>query len=1200
MTKFKIPGSYYIPEGKYRLLSPQHWAMAQPKHLRGQERWHSSTHADKCVLHYGRSKLTVPISKVDNVATFYSAPGFKGISKYRKEALISNQMKTDGGEDELRCEVAVATSSKRRFWSLKSGLPMSKRQAMIEEKSSRKLKDNRIDFGGLESSDAYHHETQEEMKHASLSQELLNYHKRFGHIHFKRLYEMAKQGVIPRRLMHAEQPACAACLYARATKKGWRGKGRLNWQRTTRATSPGQCISVDQLNSPTPGLVAQMKGRLTKSRYTAATVYVDQYSGFGYIYLQKGTNAEETLEGKRAFELMCKQNGVQVRNYHADNGIFRGTEWMKDCEKLGQGLTFAGVNAHHTNGLAERRIRSLQDLTRSMLVDAHRKWRTTATASLWPYAMVMANDTLNQTPNLRDESKRSPQQTFSNTEVQINPKHWAPFGCPAYVLARELQNPKGIYNKWKKRSEVGIYLGRSPNYGRNVALVLNRETGHVSPQFHVSLDGTFKSIDGSLGQQWINKAGLDAKQSERGKVRPQKQKQKRQAKVGPLREGALKKRRLADRIELSESNSVEAALEANADASTNQEVEDQNDKLPSNEAIQTNQTEMMPSSMGSQAGADPTQPANLDVEADAQVAESTLLTEDSQLDGENVELFSFQAMFDECMTTYDNDDPLLVYKATSDPDTMYHHEAMKERDAKNFRDAMTKEWEDQFNNGNFTIMLRSQLPMGATVLPAVWQMKRKRDIRTGEIKKYKARLNLDGSRMVKGKHYELTYSPVVRWFSVRLLLALALANSWHTTQIDYVLAYPQAPIEREIYMEIPRGMRVKGGKREDYVLKLHRNIYGQKQAGRVWYKYLSSKLTNEVGFQKSKVDEGVFYRGWVMYVLYTDDSILAAPTKKEVDDAISDIQKAGLNITVEGDVNDFLGVNINKKKDGEMEMTQPHLIKQIRDDMGFDFKTKSKNLPACSSKILKRHQESEEFDKSFNYRSIVGKLNYLEKATRPDISYATHQCARFVENPKVEHAKAIRQIARYLVGTKDKGTSFKIDKTKGLEVFVDSDFAGSWDKNDSLNSDTARSRHGYFITYNGVPLLWKSQLQHEIALSTTEAEYTALSYSLREAIPIINLLQEMKNLKFNVSDEIAKIHCKVFEDNSGAIEIAKEDKYRPRTKHLNCRLHHFRTYVESGAISIHKIDTYHQPADLLTKPLNQEDFCRHRLTMMGW
>ena len=87
-----------------------------------------------------------------------------------------------------------------------------------------------------------------------------------------------------------------------------------------------------------------------------------------------------------------------------------------------------------------------------------------------------------------------------------------------------------------------------------------------------------------------------------------------------------------------------------------------------------------------------------------------------------------------------------------------------------------------------------------------------------------------------------------------LALALALVNSWHTTQIDYVLAYPQTSIEREIYLEIPRGMKVKGGKREDYVLNLHRYIYGQKQVGRVWYKYLSNNLTNEVGLQKSKVE----------------------------------------------------------------------------------------------------------------------------------------------------------------------------------------------------------------------------------------------------------------------------------------------------------------------------------------------------------
>jgi len=195
--------------------------------------------------------------------------------------------------------------------------------------------------------------------------------------------------------------------------------------------------------------------------------------------MQKGTTAEETLEGKKAFEMTCEKNGVKVSNYHADNGIFRANEWRRECARKGQGLTFSGVNAHHTNGLTERRITSLQDLARSMLIDVHRKWGMPATASLWPYAMLMANDTLNQTPNMSDECKRSPVQTFSSSEVQTNPKLWVPFGCPAYVLVGELQNQKRIYNKWEYRSKVGIYLGRLPNYGRNIALILNRDTGLV-------------------------------------------------------------------------------------------------------------------------------------------------------------------------------------------------------------------------------------------------------------------------------------------------------------------------------------------------------------------------------------------------------------------------------------------------------------------------------------------------------------------------------------------------------------------------------------------------------------------------------------------------------------------------------------------------------------------------------------------------
>ena len=140
------------------------------------------------------------------------------------------------------------------------------------------------------------------------------------------------------------------------------------------------------------------------------------------------------------------------------------------------------------------------------------------------------------------------------------------------------------------------------------------------------------------------------------------------------------------------------------------------------------------------------------------------------------------------------------------------------------------------------------------------------------------------------------------------------------------------------------------------------------------------------------------------------------------------------------------------------------------------------------------------------------------------------------------------------------------------------------------------------IQYDGCPIIWKSQLQTEIALSTTEAEYMGLSYALREAIPLMNILIEMTKYKVipHSTQSTAKLHCKVFEDNSGALEMATTPKFRPRTKHINVKWHHFRDYVERGQISIHPIDTTNQLADYLTKPVN-EDILKHlRKLTMGW
>jgi hypothetical protein len=171
--------------------------------------------------------------------------------------------------------------------------------------------------------------------------------------------------------------------------------------------------------------------------------------------------------------------------------------------------------------------------------------------------------------------------------------------------------------------------------------------------------------------------------------------------------------------------------------------------------------------------------------------------------------------------------------------------------------------------------------------------------------------------------------------------------------------------------------------------------------------------------------------------------------------------------------------------------------------------TKTKDKAAPSLTILRRDLDGEPFDEDWNYRSVVGKLNFLEKSTRPEIAYAVNQCARFSSNPKKSHANAVKYLCRNLMATKDKGLILRANPSKSFEVHVDCHFAGNWVKEDAIS--LAKSRTGYIVSYGGCPVLWVSKLQTEVVLSSTESEYVGLSESLCVAIVMMNLLFEMKS-----------------------------------------------------------------------------------------
>lgn len=188
-----------------------------------------------------------------------------------------------------------------------------------------------------------------------------------GHISFRRLQTMEKIGQLPRGLRDCPIPTCSACIYGKQTRKPWRAKTSKNRESKT-PLQPGDVVSVDQMTSQVPGLIAQMIGKPPTQQYTCATVYVDQASSLGFVYLQKSASAEETLQGKEAFEKYANDRGITIKRYHADNGIFKTNDWVQHCTSNRRGLTFAGVNAHHQNGVAEKRIRDVQELARTQLI----------------------------------------------------------------------------------------------------------------------------------------------------------------------------------------------------------------------------------------------------------------------------------------------------------------------------------------------------------------------------------------------------------------------------------------------------------------------------------------------------------------------------------------------------------------------------------------------------------------------------------------------------------------------------------------------------------------------------------------------------------------------------------------------------------------------------------------------------------------
>jgi hypothetical protein len=188
-----------------------------------------------------------------------------------------------------------------------------------------------------------------------------------------------------------------------------------------------------------------------------------------------------------------------------------------------------------------------------------------------------------------------------------------------------------------------------------------------------------------------------------------------------------------------------------------------------------------------------------------------------------------------------------------------------------------------------------------------------------------------------------------------------------------------------------------------------------------------------------------------------------------------------------------------------------------------------------------------------------------------------------------------------LLGTRTKGIEFTPNKDAldSLQCYVDADFAGNYSKETNQDPNSCKSFTGCMIKYAGCPVHWFSRLQSEIALSTTEAEYIALSTAARALLSMRELLTEITKY-LNITTNAPIIHCTLFEDNVGAETLAKAPKMNARTKHIAIKYHFFRSAVKKNILRITRVDTKKQEADIFTKPTPLSTLEPLRKEIMGW
>ena len=1021
-------------------------------------------------------------------------------------------------------------------------------------------------------------------------------HDAFGHMDEQILREYCKRNNIELR---GNMKTCVGCMTAKAQRKPVRK------QTNTRATSAGERIYVDT-SGPYP---RSLRGK----KYWFKIV--DDYSRKNWNYFMK--KKEEVPDVLEEYIKEMKQKGIRIKFVRMDNAGEHGRSLRKVCEKYDIKMEYVAPSTPQHNGVVERSFAVDIRRLHAMMVQA--QFTKGTVNMLWPYGI----DTLGKLKNMSITSannNKSPNELFGTADSGIAP-YLIEFGRIGYVTDRTK-----IKAKMKPRSRRCIMVGYADNHSPDTYLMYNPKTRYVimsrdirwadfnRPQPHDGLnmhrigeedDGSdimfehqyYDSDDDHREQvvdhDMLNQGGSNIDDNDADKRRNRVDSGRRKDKANNRRKN--NRRVIADEAIEMENDDDESDMDLNDDNSVEEveqemnepeiiPIDDDDDNDDNDEQDINNDDESQQYEMTERRIRQPRRSTRLENRSNKRAR----LTRALRKIGDT----SYNDDIDRFMREYNYSTAVI-----SDPGVPKDiKEAMQGKEKNKWIPSIKSEVMNFIKRKSWKyVSIDEAAELKRKLIPCKWVFKIK-DEQDGS-KRYKTRLCVKGFHQIPGVDYTESFSPVATDATIQILLIYTLwkyHEGWRCEMFDVEAAFLNAELENTMYLKWPEGMRELGFITEEQekneCIKLVRSMYGNVDAALRWQKCFVETCIDpdgELQCEQSQTDPCLLIKrndeGEVilLIVCYVDD-VLMSGRSEDIKEFMQKFKKK-YNITELGRMKKHLGMWYEWKKDEKGEPYIKVTMDEMLDEIIKKFEkvirkeVKIQNTPGYPGKFLTKIKDENKKLKQEEYRSIIGKTLYYVNKMDTACSNAIRELTQHLEAPGEEHWKALRRLIGFLKTRRKIGRIIKRPKELRVVGWSDSDYAKALERN---------SISGNICTIGGSIVYGTSKGQKCVCLSSTEAEYVAMS----------TLAQEIR-FEQQLLDEIAEDEhiypSIIYEDNIGAIFLAKNRQVGQRTKHIDIRAHFIRKMVEQKMLEVNFTKSENNYADILTKNVNQELFKKH-------